>query len=193
MCSKIRCDGTKSKNLEFWRHLNKSLNLSRWNWWDALVASAWTLVHSPTYARRYRLILPNSQPCLLLYRFFGHPHDTPTPIETITLSSPMSTETAPRWKVPGASWQGTHLAWLLGYELCHYPFASLGERGQCTSVEGHLISGQLEKWCLPRLCNSLGEALEASIGRGRLRRTSVVDVLRHSHDCPSGRGGCVRA
>jgi hypothetical protein len=71
--------------------------------------------------------------------------------------------------------------------MCHYLSASLGERGRCTSAEGRLISGQFKKWWLRLLCNSLGEALEASIDRGRLRRRGAIDVVRRRHDRPTGR------
>jgi hypothetical protein len=47
-------------------------------------------------------------------------------------------------------------------------------------------SSRSGRW-LPRLCNSLGEALEASIGRGSLRRRGAVDVVRRSHGRPSGK------
>jgi hypothetical protein len=79
----------------------------------------------------------------------------------------------------------------MSYGLCRYLSTSLGERGRCTSAEGRLISRQLEKWWLSRLCNLLGEALKAPICRGRLRQRGAVDVVHRRHDRPASRGGCV--
>ena len=48
--------------------------------------------------------------------------------------------------------------------------------------------GQLQEWWLPRLCDLLGESLEASVGRGW--GWSVVDSIRGSHNRHIARGGC---
>ena len=46
---------------------------------------------------------------------------------------------------------------------------------------------QLHEWWLPRLCDSLGEALEASTDRGR--GWSAVDSIRSSHNRRIAGGG----
>jgi hypothetical protein len=55
----------------------------------------------------------------------------------------------------------------MSYGLCRYSSDSLGERWRCTPRAAS--SPGNSKWRMPRLCNSRGEALEASIDRGRLR------------------------
>ena len=65
-----------------------------------------------------------------------------------------------------ASREGVHLVWMLDmrHALRYYPPTPLGGWVRCTTTVTRIIIGQLQKWRLPHLCDSVSEVLGTSVG-----------------------------
>jgi hypothetical protein len=99
------------------------------------------------------------------------------------------TKRTSHWLDPDASREGVHLAWTPGHETCSAPPSVCSSWGEQVVHVCHGPHHRQAAWQLPRLCDSLGEAFEVSIGGGHLRGWSVVDGIRGSHDYRVSRGG----